>query len=197
ALYPPPRLSGQSSGRHDRRSTIGSAAVRRPAPRHRLRTGASADRRIHGAWRHDDYSLRRNRVPVWLNASLQELTVAAGRVCRAVLSVEGNPRRVVVRRGIVLATGGFGGSVDRLNDYVRPPLAHAVAFAGATGDGIRMARAVGASVEKDHASPAFWTPVSATAWLDGGCGAFPHLSLDRAKPGLVAVNAAGRRFVDE
>jgi succinate dehydrogenase/fumarate reductase flavoprotein subunit len=143
------------------------------------------------------YSLRRNGVPIWLNASSQELTVAAGRVCGAVLSVEGNPRRVTVRRGIVLATGGFGGSVDRLNDYVRPPLAHAVAFAGAAGDGIRMARTVGASVEADHASPAFWTPVSDTGWLDDGCGAFPHLSLDRAKPGLVAINAAGRRFVDE
>jgi succinate dehydrogenase/fumarate reductase flavoprotein subunit len=143
------------------------------------------------------YSLRRNGVPLWLNASLQELTVAAGRVCGAVLSVKGNPRRVTARRGIVLATGGFGGSVDRLNDYVRPPLAHAVAFAGAAGDGIRMARTVGASVEEDHASPAFWTPVSDTGWLDDGCGAFPHLSLDRAKPGLIAVNAAGRRFVDE
>src|SRR5262245_43393987 len=64
------------------------------------------------------YSLRRNGVPVWLNASLQDLTVAAGRVCGAVLLVNGNPRRVTVRRGIVLATGGFGGSVDRLNDYV-------------------------------------------------------------------------------
>ena len=143
------------------------------------------------------YSLRRNGVPIWLNASLQELTVAAGRVCGAVLLVKGNPRRVTVRRGVVLATGGFGGSVDRLNDYVRPPLAHAVAFAGAAGDGIRMARTVGASLEEDHASPAFWTPVSETGWLDNGCGVFPHLSLDRAKPGLVAVNAAGRRFVDE
>jgi succinate dehydrogenase/fumarate reductase flavoprotein subunit len=143
------------------------------------------------------YSLRRNGVPVWLNASLQELTVASGRARGAVLAVNGNPRHVTVRRGIVLATGGFGGSIDRLNDYVRPPLAHAVAFAGAAGDGIRMARTVGASLEEDHASPAFWTPVSETRWLDDGCGAFPHLSLDRAKPGLVAVNAAGRRFVDE
>jgi len=143
------------------------------------------------------YSLRRNGVPVWLNASLQELTVAAGRVCGAVLMVNGNPRRVTARRGIVLATGGFGGSVERLNDYVRPPLAHAVAFAGAAGDGIRLARTLGAFLEEDHASAAFWTPVSETGWLDGGCGAFPHLSLDRAKPGLVAVNAAGRRFVDE
>jgi succinate dehydrogenase/fumarate reductase flavoprotein subunit len=143
------------------------------------------------------YSLRRNGVPIWLNASLQELTVAAGRVCGAVVAVEGKPRHVTVRRGIVLATGGFGGSVDRLNDYVRPPLAHAVAFAGAAGDGARIARTIGASIEDDHASPAFWTPVSATGWLDGGCGVFPHLSLDRAKPGLIAVNAAGRRFVDE
>src|SRR5215813_5279502 len=122
------------------------------------------------------YSLRRNGVPIWLNAPLQELTVAAGRACGAVLMVNGNPRRVTARRGVVLATGGFGGNVGRLNDYVRPPLAHAVAFAGAAEDGIRLARAVGASIEKDHASPAFWTPVSATAWLDGGCGAFPHLS---------------------
>src|SRR5262249_42299301 len=90
-----------------------------------------------------------------------------------------------------------GGSVERLNDCVRPPLAHAVAFAGAAGDGIQMARMLGAFLEEDHASAAFWTPISETAWLDGGCGAFPHLALDRAKPGLVAGTAAGRRFVDE
>jgi 3-oxosteroid 1-dehydrogenase len=99
------------------------------------------------------YSLRRNGVPVWLNVSLLELTVVSGRVCGAVVSVKGNLRRVTVRRGIVLATGGFGGSIDRLNDYVRPPLAHAVAFAGAAGDGIRIGRTVGASVDEDHACP--------------------------------------------
>jgi succinate dehydrogenase/fumarate reductase flavoprotein subunit len=143
------------------------------------------------------YSLRQRGVPIWRNASLQQLAVAGNRARGAVLVTDGKPRRVTVRRGIVLATGGFGGSVDRLNDHVRPPLAHAVAFAGAAGDGMRIARAVGASVEEDHASPAFWTPVSATGWLAHGCGVFPHLSLDRAKPGLVAVNAAGRRFVDE
>ena len=143
------------------------------------------------------YSLRRRGVPIWLNAPLQELTVAGDRVAGAVISLAGRPQRVVARRAVVLATGGFGGSVDRLNDYVRPPLAHVVAFPGAAGDGMRIARAAGAAVEDDHAEPAFWSPVSATSWLAGGCGAFPHLSLDRAKPGLIAVNAAGRRFVDE
>ena len=70
-------------------------------------------------------------------------------------------------------------------------------FAGAEGDGMRLARAAGAAVEDDHAQPAFWSPVSETGWLAGGRGAYPHLALDRAKPGLIAVNAAGRRFVDE
>jgi succinate dehydrogenase/fumarate reductase flavoprotein subunit len=142
-------------------------------------------------------SLRRRNVPIWVDASLQKLVIAQGRVCAAILSIDGKLCRVAARRGIVLATGGFGGSVDRLNQYVQPPLAHAVAFAGASGDGMRIAREVGASIEEDHASPAFWTPVSDTRWLAHGCGAFPHLSLDRAKPGLIAVNAAGRRFVDE
>jgi len=143
------------------------------------------------------HSLRQRNVPIWLNTPLQELTRSAARVSGALLAADGKPRRINVRRGVVLATGGFGGSVERLNDYVRPPLEHPVAFAGAAGDGMRVARAVGAAVEEDHASPAFWSPVSDTRCLPGGRGTFPHLSLDRSKPGLVAVNAAGRRFVNE
>ena len=143
------------------------------------------------------YSLRQRNVPVWLNASVRELITADSRVTGAELQVEGKTRRVTARRAVVLATGGFGGSVEKLNDYVRPPLKHAVAFAGARGEGMTVARAAGAAVEDDHAQPAFWTPVSETGWLAGGRGAYPHLALDRAKPGLIAVNAAGRRFVDE
>jgi succinate dehydrogenase/fumarate reductase flavoprotein subunit len=143
------------------------------------------------------YSLRQRDVPVWLNAPLQELTTEDGRVAGAAFMVGGETRRVSARRGVVLATGGFGGDVGRFNDHVKPPLQHAVAFAGAEGDGLRIARAAGAAMEDDHAEPAFWTPVSETRWLGGGRGAYPHLALDRSKPGLIAVNKAGRRFVDE
>jgi succinate dehydrogenase/fumarate reductase flavoprotein subunit len=143
------------------------------------------------------YSLRQRNVPLWLNASLRELTTTDGRVTGAVLSVDGDTRRVTARRAVVLATGGFGGSVERLNEYVRPRLQHAVAFEGARGEGMAAARAAGAGVEDDHAQPVFWSPVSETAWLAGGRGAYPHLALDRAKPGLIAVNTSGRRFVDE
>ena len=143
------------------------------------------------------YSLRQRNVPLWLNASLRELTTDNGRITGATLDIDGKPRRVIARRGVILATGGFGGSVERMNDHVRPKLAHAVAFVGAEGDGMRIAQSAGAAIENDHESPVFWTPVSKTEWLGGGRGAYPHLALDRSKPGLIAVNAAGRRFVDE
>jgi succinate dehydrogenase/fumarate reductase flavoprotein subunit len=143
------------------------------------------------------HSLRRRDVPIWRNASLVELTTEGGRVSGAVLSVAGAQRRLRTRRAVVLATGGIGGSVERLNEYVRPPLRHPLAFADAVGDGLRVARSAGAAVEDDHAQPVFWSPVSETPWLAGGRGAYPHLALDRAKPGLIAVDARGRRFVDE
>ena len=99
------------------------------------------------------YSLRRRDVPVWRNAALVELTTDAGRVSGAVLSVDGERRRVRTRRAVVLATGGIGGSIERMNEYVRPPLRHALAAAGADGDGMRAARAAGAAIEDDHAQP--------------------------------------------
>src|SRR5207245_10338600 len=46
-------------------------------------------------------------------------------------------------------------------------------------------------------APAVPTRAFETRSLDGVCVAFPHLSLDRAKLGLVAVSAAGRPYVDE
>src|SRR5262249_59170574 len=52
------------------------------------------------------YSLRRNGVPVWLNASLQELTVAAGRACGAGPFVYGKTRRATTRPGGQVADGG-------------------------------------------------------------------------------------------
>ena len=143
------------------------------------------------------YSLRQRNVPVWLNAALEQLARDGDRVTGATVRVNGALKSIVARRGVILATGGFGGSIERLNEHVRPPLAHGLPFEGAAGDGMRIASQLGAAAEDDHASPAFWTPVSDTSWFKGGRGAYPHLALDRSKPGLIAVNSAGRRFVDE
>ncbi len=143
------------------------------------------------------YSLRQRKVPIWLNASLRELTIADGRVTGAVLSVDGETRRVTARRAVVLATGGFGGSVERLNEYVRPPLKHAVAFAGARGRG-HDGGARGRRCRRGRSR--------AAGVLDAGVGdrmagrRARRLSASRARPRQARSDRgqrAGRRFVDE
>ncbi len=68
---------------------------------------------------------------------------------------------------------------------------------GNSGDGLRLACEAGAAIETDNIGNAFWTPVSVMRDRDGREIRFPHLILDRQKPGLIAVNQAGRRFVNE
>ena len=65
-----------------------------------------------------------------------------------------------------------------------------------TGDGLRMGEAVGGTVADDLVHPGAWAPVSLVPRADGSVGRFPHL-VERAKPGFIAVDARGRRFVNE
>lgn len=69
--------------------------------------------------------------------------------------------------------------------------------AGNTGDGIALAAQIGGHLEQGNAGAAFWTPVSIMRGLDGKETVFPHLITDRQKPGIMAVNSAGRRFANE
>jgi succinate dehydrogenase/fumarate reductase flavoprotein subunit len=62
---------------------------------------------------------------------------------------------------------------------------------------VAIGQRLGAGISPEHCTSGLWTPVSITARADGSKGLFPHLVLDRAKPGLIAVNSAGCRFVNE
>ncbi len=124
------------------------------------------------------YSLRKRAVPLKFEAPLQSLIHEDGRVTGAVV---GNAE-IAVRKGVVLATGGLKGSARTLTSPHN------------SGDGVAAAAKIGAPVSA-RGNGGLWTPASVT-WHAGG-GLFPHLILDRAKPGLVAVNAAGERFVNE
>ena len=110
----------------------------------------------------------------------------------------GHITRYVARRGVVLATGGFPqSSVMRKAFYPKPTGPYSMSPSGNSGDGIAMAQSVGAEMGRNNSSPAFWAPVSITKRMDGTDLRYPHLVWDRAKPGLIAVNATGRRFVNE
>ena len=147
------------------------------------------------------YSLRQRQVPVCFNAALQELVMEDGRVVGAVVAVDGQRRTFRARKGVVLATGGYAHNPQLRKAFMPAPTpVESMAVPSNQGDGIVAATRIGAhTAPESHGSGAFWTPVSRTGLGGAGVwgGLFPHLSLDRAKPGLIAVNAAGKRFVNE
>jgi succinate dehydrogenase/fumarate reductase flavoprotein subunit len=57
--------------------------------------------------------------------------------------------------------------------------------------------ALGGHYGRGAMSHAFWAPVSMRARRDGTTAVFPHFLMDRGKPGMIAVNQAGQRFVNE
>jgi succinate dehydrogenase/fumarate reductase flavoprotein subunit len=121
-----------------------------------------------------------------------------GRVEGLVLSEGGTRRRIAARRGVVLATGGFNRHPQRRAEMLHAPTAeHSPAAPGHTGEMHDLALAAGARYGEGALDNAFWAPVSVRRRADGSTAVFPHFVLDRGKPGMVTVNQAGRRFVNE
>jgi succinate dehydrogenase/fumarate reductase flavoprotein subunit len=145
------------------------------------------------------HSLLGQRVPIEFNASLLELVLEGDAVVGAVFGQGSRLLRVRARRGVVLATGGIGhDEVLRRRLFPEPARPYSLANADTAGAGLMAAESVGARIDGEgDRAVAFWTPVSLVPRPDGSHGLFPHLVLDRAKPGLLAVAPSGRRFVNE
>ena len=143
------------------------------------------------------HSLFEKGAKIQVLSQLLELVQEEGRVTGAIVEVNGVRRRIGARRGVVLATGGFASNSDMRKKFMADyPAAHTLAFFGNTGDGIAAAFRAGAVLDEDQATGAFWMPASLLTRRDGSMAVYPHIR-DRPKPGLIAVNAAGRRFVNE
>lgn len=134
---------------------------------------------------------------VWFTTRTTELLTDAGRVTGALVSHRGRTVRITASRGVVLAGGGFSASPELRAEHLPSPTPpFTPAAEGATGDTFALARSVGAVLVEPRDDNALWFPSSISRRKDGSTAVFPHI-WDRAKPGIVAVNAAGRRFVDE
>lgn len=134
---------------------------------------------------------------VSLRATATELVVDAGRVTGAIVAAGGRERRVRARAGVVLAGGGFPADPAwRERELPAPTAQFTRAAPGATGTTLDLGLTAGAVLGPDHGDNALWFPSSAGRRRDGSEVVFPHI-WDRAKPGIVAVAASGRRFVDE
>lgn len=138
-------------------------------------------------------------VAYWLDTPVRALIRdASGRVLGAAVSQGGKTLNVRARRGVVVATGGFPWDPERrAAAYPQPTGDWSMSPRDNTGDGIRLSEQAGAALGAGYASAAFWAPVSILESGDGQRLRYPHLVWDRAKPGLIAVNGAGERFVNE
>jgi len=145
------------------------------------------------------YSLSRHaNVTLMLKTSVADLDVTGAGVRGLTLLQNGVRRSLRVARGVVLASGGFNRH-PALRQAMLPgaDIGWCPGAPGHTGEVHALARNAGARYGEGALSNAFWAPVSRRLRADGSTAVFPHFVMDRAKPGMLTVNHAGERFVNE
>jgi succinate dehydrogenase/fumarate reductase flavoprotein subunit len=135
-------------------------------------------------------------VELWNRCAVKELVRQGNVVVGAVLERHGHEVRVRARKGVVLACGGFPRDGERMKRLFPHQEHFSPAPPGNTGDGLRLAQAVGGKLDESLPNAAAWVPVSRVPRGGGAWGLFPHF-IDRAKPGVIAVTRKGVRFVNE
>jgi len=144
------------------------------------------------------YSLKQRAVEIRYQTQLRELIEDDGRIIGAVFTTNDSDIRIRARRGVVLATGGIGWSSElRRRLFPDGTQRYSMSPDSNTGDGILAGERAHGEIAQDFRSPALWMPSSVMSQDDGHLSVFPHIMLDRAKPGLIAVNRSGVRFVNE
>lgn len=143
------------------------------------------------------YSLQKLKTQIWYDSPLKELLIDNGKVIGAIIKTAQGDKKVIARKGVVLATGGVGWNMALRERYFpRGTQDYSLAPTSNHGDGLTNGLSAGAKLENEN-YPVLWFPCSRFKHPDGKLRVWPHIILDRAKPGLIAVNSAGKRFVNE
>ncbi len=144
-------------------------------------------------------SLKEKGVTLLMQSRATELHRDASGVVSSLTLQQGNlSRRIRVRGGVILASGGFNRDPKRRAQMLPgADMAWCPGAPGHTGTAHALAEAVGAHYGSGALSNAFWAPVSLRKRADGSTAVFPHFVFDRAKPGMVTVDGTGRRFLNE
>ncbi len=137
-------------------------------------------------------------IPVEFEKRARKLIKEGNRVI-GVLSEDDRGRdfRVLARRGVVIATGGFEWNEQLVKTFLRGPLTGPVSVPENEGDGLLMA--IDAGAQLGNMQNAFWMQ-SVLEFKPQHRNAKPNYMLgsdERARPGAILVNRAGKRFVNE
>ena len=138
-------------------------------------------------------ALKDRGVPLWLNTKLVELVREGDCIRGIVVNHEGRAMRIEARRGVILAAGGFERNPEMRAQYL--PGSSDPTSSGSQennlGESILAAERIGAALRNMHSSwcaPVFRVPGEARGRLS---------TIERALPGCIMVNQAGRRFLNE
>jgi 3-oxosteroid 1-dehydrogenase len=137
-------------------------------------------------------ALNQHNVPVKLNTRLVELVTENGRVVGAVVDEAGRTKRIQARRGIILGAGGFERNKTLRKQHLGlDEPRNSGSQPNNTGDALQAAMALGAATRNlDHA---WWAPVISVPGEERARPSF----VERALPGCIIVNQAGKRYMNE
>lgn len=131
-------------------------------------------------------------VDVAVEARAEDLVNESGAV-RGVV-VEG--QSIAARLGVVLACGGFEWNAEMMKQHLPMPIPIRCSPPHNTGDGHRMAERIGAGFSS--MDEVWWAPMAAVpGQLVDGEQVGRHLRTERQAPGVIIVDKAGDRTVDE
>jgi succinate dehydrogenase/fumarate reductase flavoprotein subunit len=133
------------------------------------------------------------------SASAKRLVTDNGRVVGVNVKRNGGSLEIRTRKGVVLATGGFGAN-EEMRKKLMPQSAHGWSLQpeGCNGEGIAMGQEAGGVFRTDNVANGIWVPASTFRRADGSIAKYPSLFFDRHCPGSILIDArTGRRFVDE
>lgn len=137
-------------------------------------------------------------VELWHSSPMLELMTDDGAVTGVEVERDGEKIQITARRGVILASGGFSANERFRQQFIPFPDQHiSMVCEGNNGVAISAALDLGAGFDGANISNAGWLVVSVLERPDGTIRKFPHLFLDRGKPGCIAVNLNGERFGNE
>ncbi|MFA7416504.1 MAG: FAD-dependent oxidoreductase [Rhizobium sp.] len=131
-------------------------------------------------------------------ARVRSLVNKGGRIAGVIAEIDGRPTTIAARKGVILASGGFGANQEMRRRHI--PMADAgwsLQPEGCQGDGIEMGIVAGGVLNPGNVANGVWSPMSAMRDAEGNPIPFPHLIFDRHCPGSIVVDRSGRRFVSE
>ncbi len=131
-------------------------------------------------------------VTIWPATRATRLLTAEGRVVGLEALRDGTPVEIRASKGVILASGGFEWNPEMMAKHFPGPVEWTASPPTNTGDGQRMAEAIGAQLDHmDQALVMGVTPVTYEGRLMGQPAA------DYFLPHSMIVNRRGRRFVNE